>query len=46
MAAAAADVPAIEAIDLVRSYQTHTGVLCRRRMTVEAVRANATLDVR
>jgi ABC-2 type transport system ATP-binding protein len=38
MAAAAAEVPAIEAIDLVRSYQTHTGVLRRRPMTVEAVR--------
>jgi ABC-2 type transport system ATP-binding protein len=31
-------VPAIEATDLVRSYRTHTGVMRRRPMTVEAVR--------
>ena len=31
-------VPAIEALDLVRTYRTHTGVLRRRPMTVEAVR--------
>jgi ABC-2 type transport system ATP-binding protein len=33
-----ADVPAIEAIDLVRTYRTHTGVIRRRPLTVEAVR--------
>jgi len=38
MAEPAAEVPAIEALDLVRSYQTHIGVLRRRPMTVEAVR--------
>ena len=38
MAASPSDVPAIEAIDLVRTYRTHTGVLRRRPMTVEAVR--------
>ncbi|HET7686682.1 MAG TPA: hypothetical protein VFM19_09775, partial [Candidatus Limnocylindria bacterium] len=29
---------AIEAIDLVRTYRTHTGVLRRRRLDVPAVR--------
>jgi ABC-2 type transport system ATP-binding protein len=33
-----ADVPAIEAIDLVRTYRTYTGVIRRRPLTVEAVR--------
>ncbi len=37
--------PAIEAIDLVRTYQTHTGVLRRRPITVEAVRG-ISFDVR
>ncbi|MGH2454945.1 MAG: ABC transporter ATP-binding protein [Candidatus Limnocylindria bacterium] len=32
------DGPAIEAIDLVRTYRTHTGVIRRRRLDVEAVR--------
>jgi ABC-2 type transport system ATP-binding protein len=40
-----ADVPAIEAVDLVRTYRTHTGVLRRRPMTVEAVRG-ISFDVR
>jgi ABC-2 type transport system ATP-binding protein len=31
-------VPAIEAVDLVRTYRTHTGVIRRRPLTVEAVR--------
>src|SRR5574338_1378991 len=30
--------PAIEAIDLVRTYRTHTGVIRRRRLDVPAVR--------
>ncbi len=30
--------PAIEAVDLVRTYRTHTGVLRRRRLDVPAVR--------
>jgi ABC-2 type transport system ATP-binding protein len=30
--------PAIEAVDLVRTYRTHTGVLRRRRLDVEAVK--------
>ena len=30
--------PAIEAIDLRRTYRTHTGVIRRRRLDVEAVR--------
>ena len=38
MTARVGDVPAIEALDLVRTYRTHTGVLRRRPMTVEAVR--------
>ncbi len=38
MAALPGDVPAIEAIDLVRTYRTHTGVVRRRPMTVDAVR--------
>ena len=38
MADPTGDVPAIEALDLVRTYRTHTGVLRRRPMTVEAVR--------
>jgi ABC-2 type transport system ATP-binding protein len=45
MAEAASHVPAIEAVDLVRSYQTHTGVLRRKPMTVEAVRG-ISFDVR
>ena len=45
MTTVAGDVPAIEAIDLVRTYQTHTGVLRRRPMTVEAVRG-ISFDVR
>jgi ABC-2 type transport system ATP-binding protein len=40
-----ADVPAIEAVDLVRTYRTHTGVLRRRPLTVEAVRG-ISFDVR
>ena len=38
-------VAAIEAIDLVRTYRTHTGVLRRRPMTVDAVRG-ISFDVR
>ena len=38
MAALPGDVPAIEAVDLVRTYRTHTGVVRRRPMTVDAVR--------
>ena len=38
-------VPAIEAIDLVRTYRTHTGVVRRRPITVEAVRG-VSFDVR
>src|SRR5688572_14398859 len=30
--------PAIEAVDLVRTYRTHTGVIRRRPLEVEAVR--------
>jgi ABC-2 type transport system ATP-binding protein len=30
--------PAIEAVDLVRTYRTHTGVMRRKRLDVEAVR--------
>jgi len=45
MADPTGDVPAIEALDLVRSYQTHIGVLRRRPMTVEAVRG-ISFDVR
>jgi ABC-2 type transport system ATP-binding protein len=45
MGAGRAEVPAIEALDLVRTYQTHTGVLRRRPMTVEAVRG-ISFDVR
>jgi ABC-2 type transport system ATP-binding protein len=33
-----AGVPAIEAVDLVRTYRTHTGVIRRRPLTVDAVR--------
>jgi ABC-2 type transport system ATP-binding protein len=33
-----AGVPAIEAVDLVRTYRTHTGVIRRRPLEVEAVR--------
>jgi ABC-2 type transport system ATP-binding protein len=33
-----AATPAIEAVDLVRTYRTHTGVLRRKRLDVEAVR--------
>ncbi|MDQ2854121.1 MAG: ABC transporter ATP-binding protein [Chloroflexota bacterium] len=36
--AASGSVLAIEAIELVRTYRTHTGVVRRRPMTVEAVR--------
>lgn len=39
------DTPAIEAIDLVRTYRTHTGVVRRRPLTVEAVRG-ISFDVR
>jgi ABC-2 type transport system ATP-binding protein len=45
MAAAMDEVPAIEAIDLVRTYRTHTGVLRRRPITVDAVRG-ISFDVR
>jgi ABC-2 type transport system ATP-binding protein len=45
MAAAKDEVPAIEAIDLVRTYRTHTGVLRRRPITVDAVRG-ISFDVR
>jgi ABC-2 type transport system ATP-binding protein len=45
MSAPMDDVPAIEAIDLVRTYRTHTGVLRRRPITVEAVRG-ISFDVR
>jgi ABC-2 type transport system ATP-binding protein len=38
MRAPDAESPAIEAIDLVRTYRTHTGVLRRRPISVEAVR--------
>ena len=38
MPAAMPDVPAIEAVDLVRTYRTHTGVIRRRPISVEAVR--------
>src|SRR5207249_1580377 len=40
-----ADAPAIEAIDLVRIYHTHVGVIRRRPLDVEAVRG-VTFDVR
>jgi ABC-2 type transport system ATP-binding protein len=40
-----ADVAAIEAVDLVRTYRTHTGVIRRRPLTVEAVRG-VSFDVR
>jgi ABC-2 type transport system ATP-binding protein len=33
-----ASPPAIEAVDLVRTYRTHTGVIRRRRLDVPAVR--------
>jgi len=36
---------AIEAIDLVRTYRTHTGVIRRRPISVEAVRG-ISFDVR
>src|SRR5687768_1862328 len=36
--AARPDGPAIEAIDLVRTYRTHTGVIRRRPLEVEAVK--------
>jgi ABC-2 type transport system ATP-binding protein len=45
MAASGGEVPAIEAIDLVRTYRTHTGVLRRRPITVDAVRG-ISFDVR
>jgi len=38
MRAPVTDSPAIEAIDLVRTYRTHTGVIRRRPISVEAVR--------
>jgi ABC-2 type transport system ATP-binding protein len=37
-ARATGDQPAIEAIDLVRTYDTHLGVIRRKRIKVEAVR--------
>jgi ABC-2 type transport system ATP-binding protein len=40
-----ADVAAIEAVELVRTYRTHTGVIRRRPLTVEAVRG-VSFDVR
>jgi ABC-2 type transport system ATP-binding protein len=40
-----ADAPAIEAIDLVRTYHTHVGVIRRRPLDVEAVRG-VSFDVR
>jgi len=38
MTAPSTEIPAIEAIDLVRTYRTHTGVIRRRPISVEAVR--------
>ena len=40
-----ASPPAIEAVDLVRTYRTHTGVIRRRRLDVPAVRG-VSFDVR
>ncbi|HEX2141649.1 MAG TPA: ABC transporter ATP-binding protein [Candidatus Limnocylindria bacterium] len=39
------DVPAIEALDLVRVYRTHTGVIRRRKLDVPAVNG-VSFDVR
>jgi len=45
MTAPRPDIPAIEALDLVRTYRTHTGVVRRHRLDVEAVRG-VSFDVR
>ncbi|MDP9270435.1 MAG: ABC transporter ATP-binding protein [Chloroflexota bacterium] len=45
LARAAGDQPAIEAIDLTRTYATHLGVIRRKRIKVEAVRG-ISFDVR
>jgi ABC-2 type transport system ATP-binding protein len=37
-AAPSAETPAIEAVDLVRTYDTHLGVIRRKKIQVEAVR--------